>query len=612
MNISDHPLFVWPFMAGILFICIYLPLIYLKWLRGTTFHDGKVLLCNLFSSKTPAAIREVFMECLIHRRIFRFNKTLGYMHMSLALGWLLLIVFGKFETMLFTRDGFNPPYLPVFFKYFYPNGIPTTFKGTFYLTVMDTLLLFVLSGLVLAFVKRFRSRILGMKRTTKHILFDRIALTFLWFIFPCRWLAESVTAGLAGTGGFFTYSSGKLISTFLPLESLFLPSWWAYSIALGGFFIALPFSRYMHIFTEVAMIFLKHWGLKSESRENPYARFEVNACSRCGICTNVCQLSADAGIHHSQAVYFIRDIRYGYPARETAENCFLCGRCTLACPVGIGVDQLRVRQRKLEANHAATPTTWKAYSQNHPRKADILYFAGCMSHLTPGIIDNTREILRRAGIRFTMLDEKGGICCGRPAMQAGFVRQAESIVRQTTELINRSHASLLLVNCPICYRIFNEEYRLDMPVMHHSSYLKDLIQINPGLFTRTSARFTYHDPCDLGRGSGIYQQPRLVIQKVGTLLPVALEKEDGLCCGGSLANLSISPAQRDLVTDAAYDNLAAPSPDFIVTSCPLCKKTFAKGKRDIPVIDIAEAVKMSLKPAIPQQAAKEEEMELVV
>ncbi len=611
MSISDHPLFVWPFMAGIAFICIYLPLIYLKWLRGTSFHDGKVLLRNFFSTKTPAAIKEAFMECLLHRRIFRFNKTLGYMHMSLALGWLMLILFGKFETMLFTRDGFNPPYLPVFFKYFYPNGIPTTFKGGFYLTVMDLLLIFVLSGLVLAIIKRFTSKIMGMKQTTRHILPDRIALLFLWFIFPCRWLAESVTAGLAGDGGFFTFNSGKVLATFLPLESLFAPSWWAYSIALGGFFFVLPFSRYMHIFTEAAMIFLKHWGLKSESRENPYASFEINACSRCGICTNVCQLSADADIQHSQAVYFIRDLRYGYLARETAENCFLCGRCTRACPVGIGVDQLRLKLRKMEVNHAAAPYSWKSYTQNPVRKSDILYFAGCMSHLTPGIISTTKEILSKAGIKFSMLDEKGGICCGRPAMQAGFTRQAESIIKQTTTLINQSGASLLMVNCPICYRIFNDEYRLDMPVMHHSAYFKDLIQVNPGLFIKSRNRFTFHDPCDLGRGSGIYEQPRAVIRKIGTLLPVANEKEDSLCCGGSLANLSIKPEQRELITNSAYGNLAAPSPDYIITSCPLCKKTFAKGKREIPVIDISEAILMSLTPEVAHYAAKAEELEMV-
>jgi heterodisulfide reductase subunit B len=65
------------------------------------------------------------------------------------------------------------------------------------------------------------------------------------------------------------------------------------------------------------------------------------------------------------------------------------------------------------------------------------------------------------------------------------------------------------------------------------------------------------------------------------------------------------------VTDAAYENLAAPSPDFVVTSCPLCKKTFTKGKRDIPVIDISEAVMMSLKAAVPSYSSKEEEIELV-
>jgi len=67
-------------------------------------------------------------------------------------------------------------------------------------------------------------------------------------------------------------------------------------------------------------------------------------------------------------------------------------------------------------------------------------------------------------------------------------------------------------------------------------------------------------------------------------------RENSPCCGGSLANLSITPGQRQAITDAAYHSLTAHSPDYIVTACPLCKKTFAAGKRDIPVIDIAEAL----------------------
>ena len=73
-------------------------------------------------------------------------------------------------------------------------------------------------------------------------------------------------------------------------------------------------------------------------------------------------------------------------------------------------------------------------------------------------------------------------------------------------------------------------------------------------------------------------------------MPAAQTGKDSLCCGGSLANLAISPAERSQITHAAYSMLAANTPDYIVTSCPLCKKTFSAGKREIPVVDIAEVL----------------------
>ncbi len=597
MNISDHPFFVWPFVIGAVFILCYMPFCFLKWLKKTSPAERKRILSGIFTTKTFHALREVFRESLLHRRIFRFNPRLGYMHMSLAFGWFLLIVVGKLETLLFTHDGFNPPYLPIFLKYFYPGGIPVNFKGIFFLTLMDLLLLFVLSGLALAVAKRFRSRMLGMKHTTRHIRADRIALAFLWFIFPLRWLAESVTAGIYHAGGFFTRGSGELLAGFLPLEYLFEPSWWAYSLALGGFFVAMPYSRYMHIFSEAGLIFLKHWGLKQEKYDNGYGDFQINACSRCGICTNVCQLPADAGIQHPQGVYFLRDLRYHQPDRDAVENCLMCGRCSSACPVDIGIDHLRLMERVKRVDHLAMPVSWQVVAQEPEEKVDVLYFAGCMSHLTPGIMASTGAILSRAGIRYAVLDEKGGFCCGRPAMQAGFMTQAEAIIRQTTQGINQSGASLLLVTCPICYKVFKEEYRLTIPVEHHTQYFRKLVQKSPALFRKSPLRFSYHDPCDLGRGSGVYDQPREIIRRIGHLVPTAQTRENSLCCGGSLANLSIAPGERKAITDAAYAMLSANAPDYIVTSCPLCKKTFAAGKREIPVVDLAEALEKTMIPA---------------
>ncbi len=49
--------------------------------------------------------------------------------------------------------------------------------------LMDLILAFVLSGLFLAIIKRFYSRIVGMKKTTRLKPSDKIALTSLWLDF---------------------------------------------------------------------------------------------------------------------------------------------------------------------------------------------------------------------------------------------------------------------------------------------------------------------------------------------------------------------------------------------------------------------------------------------
>ena len=111
-------LFVIPFCIGMILLPVLLLWKYSKWLMKLQREDYKKIKGNIFSISTLKALKEVVQECLLHRRIFRINPLLGYMHMSLAFGWFLLIVVGKLETLYYTHDVANELYYPVFFRFF--------------------------------------------------------------------------------------------------------------------------------------------------------------------------------------------------------------------------------------------------------------------------------------------------------------------------------------------------------------------------------------------------------------------------------------------------------------------------------------------------------------
>ena len=162
-------------------------------------------------------------------------------------------------------------------------------------------------------------------------------------------------------------------------------------------------------------------------------------------------------------------------------------------------------------------------------------------------------------------------------------------------MILDSGAKKLLVTCPICYKVFKEDYHLpNIEVVHHSEYILDLVKNGRLKVNPSEIRAVYHDPCELGRGSHIYEQPRELLASTLTLVPMDREREKALCCGGSLANTKISMAERDILSGKAMEEFASYNPDVVVTSCPLCKKTFSK-VNSVPVKDLAEVVVNSMK-----------------
>ncbi|MBQ4279984.1 MAG: 4Fe-4S dicluster domain-containing protein [Rikenellaceae bacterium] len=598
MKYYDH--FVLPFLIGAIVLFAVVLYKYVRWFWLLPPEDKRTFRRGIFTRKTFGAVGEVFSESLLHRRIFRANPLLGYMHMSLAFGWFLLIVVGWMETSYFMRWGFAPIHTHIFFKYFFSGVQNEPYYAAGYAFAMDFLLLFVLSGVALAWFKRVRSRAMGMRRTTRHTAGDRVALSALWFIFPARLVAESTTSGIYGNGSFLTGSVGRALSAGLGPGGLaaFEPyAWWFYSIVLAVFFIAMPFSRYMHIFTEIPLIFMRRYGLHSGDKQKSYDHFQIEACSRCGICIDPCQLQRDAGVDSVQSVYFLRDRRYGRLTEAVADNCLMCGRCEQACPVGIELNALRLNARDDMRNGAAEGRY--DYVKGADRSAGegrVGYFAGCMTLLTPRILDAMRRIFEASGEAVWWADKDGGVCCGRPLKLSGEVDAAAKMMDYNKGLFARHGITTLVTSCPICLKVFREDYGLQemgIRVLHHSEYMLGLIREGRLRLKPGATVYTYHDPCELGRGCGIYDEPRELISGVGRLVEVAENRERAFCCGGSVANTALDDDGQRAISRGLGTALRATGAEAVVTACPLCKKSIVRGTPQ-PVYDLAEVVAGSL------------------
>lgn len=654
---SGYSNFVIPFVVGISFMLIWLTVGLIRLLAKIPADDRRRFWKSLITPKIALKnIKDLFCDCLFHTKIWKRKPLLGYMHSSIAFGWFMLIVLGHIEVALFVpkhlawTDG--GLFYPIFYRFFvWINPGHVTLRGWFFFFLMDFFLLYVLTGVGMAIFKRFRSIVLGMRHTTKPSLADRVALYSLWMIFPLRLLAESFTADLSG-GSFLTVPVNHLWHWIFGDKLFFMPVWWAYSICLGLFFAAMPFSRYMHILTEVLWILLRNAGIQPRHPRKGVAEAEIYACSSCGLCLDACPMNVQKKNLKYSSVYFIRFLRRHNEKKinAIADKCLMCDKCHALCPVGVDAPALRRAQRatvnnslpydysylmegslgsnsssvstcvaanacSITAGSVASTRTANAHAsltdpspsltepvevttniQKTSEDWKVMYFAGCMTHLTPRIIKSVEKVFKSAGVNYIFADRDGGICCGRPLMLAGKTDAAYETISANRKMILGSGCRTLVLSCPICYKIFKDEYALEgVEVLHYTQFIKRLVDEGKLKLTAGDERIVYHDPCELGRGCGVYKEPREVLAQAGTLVKATKEGDESICCGGSLGSLTLDSRDRAKITESSVANLLANNPQTIVTACPLCLKTFSESVPEtVKVQDFAETVSRHL------------------
>lgn len=388
---------------------------------------------------------------------------------------------------------------------------------------------------------------------------------------------------------------------------------------------------------------------------------EMEACTRCGECIETCPTFSEVrneDIHPLQKIATTKSLwkadHLGLLARlfgirpatgeELADygrgvyQCTLCARCHVVCPVQIDTrplwlsmreqlvdwglypaafDLLRERvttQYNISGEDNAHRLVWTENMERAPQGldgrvgAETVYFAGCVGSMYPrvyGIPQSFIQILEAAGEAVTTLGG-GEWCCGFPLQIAGMGDQVPDLARHNVEAVRAIGARRVVTTCPSCYHTWRHEYPrllgepLGFEVMHATELIADLIDEGKIELHEFAQPVTYHDPCDLGRTSGVYDAPRRIIQAIPGIqfTEMADNREMSLCCGGGgdaeMADAELTGA----VAKRRIEQAEATGAKVVLSACQQCSRTLAeaarKNKIRLRVMDITELVWQSM------------------
>jgi Fe-S oxidoreductase len=110
-----------------------------------------------------------------------------------------------------------------------------------------------------------------------------------------------------------------------------------------------------------------------------------------------------------------------------------------------------------------------------------------------------------------------------------------------------------------------------------ASYLQDgRISIKPG---SCDVPLTYHDPCNIGRNGGMYEQPRLLIHSLATdLKELTPTRELNWCCGGGGGLIAAMEDMDEIRLKAGrpkVEQIRETGAEWVVTACENCKTQLA-------------------------------------
>jgi len=388
-----------------------------------------------------------------------------------------------------------------------------------------------------------------------------------------------------------------------------------------------------------------------------------SSCTHCGMCAEACLFYTETGSPTATPISKTEPLRRIWKSEFTLmgrigklfglnkkvddefltqwetsvyDNCTLCGRCSMVCPVGNDIALMirKTREGMAAAGHAPEGligATKRAVTIGSPmgvklpalqaqikhvendtglkipvdvQGADYMLLLSSMEIMNfPEFIEATAKIFKHVGVSWTISSQafeatNSGIQIGVSDIAAELVQRivdaAEKLKVKTVISPECGHAYMALrwdgpnlIGKPFTFKVRH--------ILEVLDYFREDGRLN--ITGKEEQRITYHDPCQISRRGGVIDQPRKLINMFSdNFVEMPDAGKMNWCCGagGGVSSNERADEVRLKVFQRKKDQLDEVKPDAIISACSNCRIHLEDGleeyNMDIPLMSLTETI----------------------
>ena len=527
-------------------------------------------------------------------------------------------------------------------------------KGNFYLlfsVVLDLAGLVAIAMLGGLLARRYIVRPEGLESKPDDVIMHGLLFAILISGFVIEGARMAVTE--MGTSLAFWSPVGLVFAKVLAgygeetLRSLHSTTWWFHLLLVMAFIVAIPFTKFKHIFTTSFNSLFADLGptgklvsldLEDEEVESFGASkitdltwkdiFDTDACTQCKRCQDRCPAhNTDKPLSPMKLINQLGEVAFNNPEESLLEacekdaiwSCTTCRACQDICPAAIEhVNKIVDMRRNLVLMEGEFPGEEVMSAMENTEvngnplgigyasrgewaeglgvktlaedpEVDILYFVGCYASFDQRNIKIATAFIKlcqAAGIKVGILGKEEK-CCGEPMRKMGNEYLYQTLAAENIELIKGYGVKQIVTSCPHCFNTLDKDYRdldFDIPVLNYTVYLQQLLQNGQLKLKSEELSCTYHDSCYLGRHNNIYDAPRQLIEAAGgKIVEMDKTRSEAFCCSAGGGRIMAEESIGSRINIKRVEMAVETGAPTLLSNCPFCLTMFEDGVKGADV-----------------------------